>query len=269
MRYCSRRSAASCCDCATRSLRARLNSACGLRQFGALLSVMKRYLDAEGDLVIGAVLRRVGALPHGLHIEVRLEVLARRVHLQRLAFDGVLRGREVGVLRLGGGEDFFEGHMERRFFQRDGFDVGRGLRTVDELLEPGLKLAVFEVVHRNIAQELRLLDLRLQDVLLVSHAGAVARVGRLLHLFEKLAVILQDGEGLRQICELVIGGFDCRRARPAKPNPRGCRRCPHRALRSRPSGAACPDRECPARPQDRRRRIRCWYSRRKAADCPR
>ena len=86
-----------------------------LRQFGALLSVMKGELHAEGDLVIGAILRRVGALPHGLHIEVRFEILARRVDLQRLAINGVLRGGEVGVLRLGGGEDFFEGHPKRAF----------------------------------------------------------------------------------------------------------------------------------------------------------
>ena len=51
----------------------------------------------------------------GLHIEVRLEILARRVDLQRLAIDRVLRGGEVGVLRLGGGEDFFEGHLKRAF----------------------------------------------------------------------------------------------------------------------------------------------------------
>ena len=36
----------------------------GLRQLGALLAVVKRDLHAERDLVIGAILRRVGALPH-------------------------------------------------------------------------------------------------------------------------------------------------------------------------------------------------------------
>lgn len=69
---------------------------------------MKGDLHAEGDLVIGAILRRAGALPHGLHVEVGLEVFARRVDLERLASDGVLRGGEVGVLRRGGRKDLFE-----------------------------------------------------------------------------------------------------------------------------------------------------------------
>ena len=55
-------------------------------------------------------------------LKVGLEVLARRVHLQRLAFDGVLRGREVRVLRLGGGDDVIKRHMQRRFYQRDGLE---------------------------------------------------------------------------------------------------------------------------------------------------
>jgi len=32
-----------------------------------------------------------------------------------LKIDGVLRGGEVGVPCLGGGEDFFEGHLKRAF----------------------------------------------------------------------------------------------------------------------------------------------------------
>ena len=51
----------------------------------------------------------------------------------------MLRGREVRVLRFCCGEDFLEGRMERCFFERDGLDVGRGLLTIDELLEPGLE----------------------------------------------------------------------------------------------------------------------------------
>ena len=50
-----------------------------------------------------------------LHVEVRLEILARRVDLQRLALDHVLRGGEVGVLRLGGGEEFVEGIRRAAF----------------------------------------------------------------------------------------------------------------------------------------------------------
>jgi hypothetical protein len=41
------------------------------------------------------------------------------------------------------------------------------------------------VVHRDVAQEFRLLDLCLQHVLLTSLTRAVARLGRLLDLFEQ------------------------------------------------------------------------------------
>src|SRR6185437_15308233 len=97
----------------------------GLSEFGPLLSVVKRNLDAEGDLIISTELRRVGPLPHRLNVEVRLEVLSRRVHMERLAVDRVLRGGEVWILRFGSGENVIEAHMERRFLQYDGQDVGR------------------------------------------------------------------------------------------------------------------------------------------------
>ena len=137
-----------------------------------------------------------------------LKSLRAAVHLELLARNGMLCGGEVGVLRLRGGEDVIEGYRERRFLERHGFDIRRGLRAVDELFELRLKLAGFEMVHGNITQEFRLLHLRLQNVLLIAHAGAVARVGRLLDLSQELPVVLEDGERLRKIRELVIGGLD-------------------------------------------------------------
>src|SRR5712664_115268 len=59
-------------------------------------------------------------------------------------------------------------------------------------------------MHGDFAKQLRLLQLRLEDVLLCSHARAVAAVGGLFHLLEQLAVLFEDRKCFGEVRELEI-----------------------------------------------------------------
>src|SRR5580693_6514994 len=60
------------------------------------------------------------------------------------------------------------------------------------------------MMHGDFAKQLRFLELRLEDVLLRSHAGTVAAGGGLFHLLEQLAVLFEDRERFGEIRELEI-----------------------------------------------------------------
>ena len=64
------------------------------------------------------------------------------------------------------------------------------------------------MVHGDFAQEFGALELGLQQVLLVAHSGAVARVGSFLNLLEQLPVAFEDVQCFREIGELEICRFD-------------------------------------------------------------
>src|SRR5258708_40219300 len=64
------------------------------------------------------------------------------------------------------------------------------------------------MMHGDFAKQLCFLQLRLDDVLLRSHAGTVPGVGRLFHLLEKFAVLFEDRERFREIRELEIYAFE-------------------------------------------------------------
>src|SRR5437867_13451755 len=63
-------------------------------------------------------------------------------------------------------------------------------------------------MHGDFANQLRLLQLRLEDGLLRSHARAVAGVGGLFHLLEQLAVLFEDRECFGKIRELEIDALE-------------------------------------------------------------
>src|SRR5258707_12072695 len=60
------------------------------------------------------------------------------------------------------------------------------------------------MMHGDFAKELRFLELRLEDILLRSHARAVPGGGGLFHLLEQLAVLFEDRECFAEISELEI-----------------------------------------------------------------
>src|SRR5260370_32073852 len=64
------------------------------------------------------------------------------------------------------------------------------------------------MVHGDFAKQLRFLQLRLEDVLLRSHAGTVPGVGGLFHLLEQLAVLFEERECFGEIRELEIRALD-------------------------------------------------------------
>ena len=80
--------------------------------------------------------------------------------------------------------------------------------TVEKLLELRLQLGDLEVVHGDFAEQFGLFKLCLEQVLLVSHPGAVACVRCFLDLLEQLSVAFKNPECLREIGELEIGCFD-------------------------------------------------------------
>src|SRR5580692_6383862 len=64
------------------------------------------------------------------------------------------------------------------------------------------------MMHSDFAKQLGFLELRLENVLLRSHARAVAGVGSLFHLLEQLAVLFEDRECFREVRELEVRAFD-------------------------------------------------------------
>src|SRR5216684_5028736 len=76
------------------------------------------------------------------------------------------------------------------------------------MLELGFELANLKMMHGEFAKQLRFLELRLEDVLLCSHARAVAGVGGLFHLLEHLAVLFEDRECFGEIRELEIRALE-------------------------------------------------------------
>src|SRR6266849_10361793 len=64
------------------------------------------------------------------------------------------------------------------------------------------------MMHGDFSKQLRFLQLRLEDVLLRSHARAVAGVGGLFHLLEQLAVLFEDRECFGEICELEVRALE-------------------------------------------------------------
>ena len=162
--------------------RAKLFRFC-LREFGTLFaSAIDRHAYPDTQHVVGAKLRRVGALPHVLHVEVGVKILARQVHLERLLFDHFLGGGDFRILDFGRSQKFGVGLHERRFDEIGGFDVRRILRAIEKLFDLGFELAHFQVMHGDFTKQFRLLQLGLQQVLLCAHARAVAGVCGLLHL---------------------------------------------------------------------------------------
>ena len=103
--------------------RAKLLRFC-LCEFGTLFaSSINRHAHSDTQHVVGSKLRGVRALPHVLHVEVGIEILAREVHLQRLLFDHLLRAGNFRVLDLRRSQKFSVGLHKRRFDEIAGLDV--------------------------------------------------------------------------------------------------------------------------------------------------
>ena len=106
-------------------------------------------------------LRRVRALPHVLHIEIRVEIPVREIYLQVPLFNHLLCAGNFGVLRFCRGQEFLKGIWQILFWQFSRCYVGRSLRAADKLLELGLHFCRFEMVHGNFAEQFDLLKLGL------------------------------------------------------------------------------------------------------------
>src|ERR1700730_3875007 len=76
------------------------------------------------------------------------------------------------------------------------------------LFELGFELSDLKMMHGDFAKQLGFLELRLEDVLLCSHAGTVPGVGGLFNLLEQLAVLFEDRECFGEIRELEIVALD-------------------------------------------------------------
>ena len=77
----------------------------------------------KAEHVIGAELCGVGALPHVLHIEVRIEILVGKIDLQFLLLNHLLRASNLWVLGFRRGEEFVEGVWKRCLGKFGGFYV--------------------------------------------------------------------------------------------------------------------------------------------------
>src|SRR5258708_1298460 len=72
------------------------------------------------------------------------------------------------------------------------------------------------MMHRDFAEELSSLRLGLQQVVLISHSRAVARISRLLNLLEQLSVAFEDLQCLGEVGELKISRLDTSGHRTAR-----------------------------------------------------
>jgi len=66
-------------------------------------------------------------------------------------------------------------------------------------------------VHRDFADELRFLQLGLQNVLLRAHARTVAGIGGLFDLIQKFSIAFENRQCLREVGELKVRSFDFRK----------------------------------------------------------
>ena len=96
-----------------------------------------------------------------MEVEVRIEVFLGEVHLQSLPLDHFLRAGDVGVVHLRCGQQLVIAIGNGGFREFGGLDVGRGLRTVEKLLDFRLNLTGFELVRRDFSQEFGAFELRL------------------------------------------------------------------------------------------------------------
>src|SRR5713101_5607598 len=132
-----------------------------LRQFGALFAASINWnANAKAEHVVGTKLSRVGALPHVLDIEVRVEILVCKIDLQFLPLNHLLRARNLWVLCFRSGQEFFEGIGKRRLGQFGGFYVRRRLCAIEKLLDLRLQLSHFQMMHRDFAEKFGLFELR-------------------------------------------------------------------------------------------------------------
>src|SRR6266404_169999 len=124
-----------------------------LRKFGALFAASINWnANSKGEHVVRTKLRRVSALPHVLNIEVRVEILVRKIDLQFLLLNHLLRARNLRVLCLRRGQEFFKSIGKGRLGQFEGFYVWRGLCAVEKLLDLCLQLSHFQMVHTDFAE---------------------------------------------------------------------------------------------------------------------
>src|SRR5712692_3379233 len=124
-----------------------------LRQFGALFATSINWdANAKAEHVVGTKLSRVSALPHVLDIEVRVEILVCKIHLQFLSLNHLLRARNLWVLCFRRGQEIFEGIGKRRLGQFGGFYVRRRLRAIEKLLDLRLQLSHFQVTHGDFTE---------------------------------------------------------------------------------------------------------------------
>src|SRR6266849_4766211 len=124
-----------------------------LRQFGALFAASINWnANAKAEHVVGTKLSRVSALPNVLDIEVRVEILVCKIDLQFLSLNLLLRARNLWVLCLHRGQEFFEGIGKRRLGQFGGFYVRRRLRAIEKLLDLRLQLSHFQVTHGDFTE---------------------------------------------------------------------------------------------------------------------
>jgi len=70
--------------------------------------------------VVRAELRRIRPLPHVLHVEIGIEILAREINLERLFVDHFCDAASSGFLRLGSPEKLLIVLQERRFLEIGG-----------------------------------------------------------------------------------------------------------------------------------------------------
>src|SRR5260370_11909289 len=124
-----------------------------LRKFGALFAASINWnANAKGEHVVRTKLRLSSALPHVLNIEVRVEILVRKIDLQFLLLNHLLRARNLRVLCLRRGQEFFKSIGKGRLGQFEGFYVWRGLCSVEKLLDLCLQLSHFQMVHTDFAE---------------------------------------------------------------------------------------------------------------------
>ena len=143
-------------------------------------------------------------LPHVLHAEIRIAVFACDLHLQTLLLHHLLLASHFRVF----GPDLLQ-KLVRRVAQRS-FDqwfrrnLGRTRRTVQQLYQLGL-LRIHELVMmRDLAQQLGSFELSFQDILLAAFANPIAPVRDFLDLFKKLAVAVENLQGLLDVSDLKV-----------------------------------------------------------------
>ena len=190
--YCFCTSASCCCTCESSSCLDSSSDSAALRYAG-FDTLMPGQSHTDREHVVIAV-AATSLLKHIGDVEIRLTLTLRRLELRVLLVDTGSIHRDGGVMSKDKVLQFVGSTLQWGRRKRLWNNVRRCLRTMQQFLEAGLKLSHLLMMHGDFTQNLRMLDLRFQDIGLAALPEAVSRQAGLNQGFQDSIISTENRE---------------------------------------------------------------------------